>query len=750
MRQLNIELENCYGIQKMKHTIDFNEKNIAIIYAPNGTMKSSLANTFRARKANADPEERIYGEKSRYKITDENGNDVFGERIMVLNPIEEVTDDATQGLLMANEELRKKYILIYKRIEELKAILYQQLKANMGYTTRSSFDVENTLLQDWGYDKNKLFQCMEDIYKVLYSSDMACSLSADAINYKMMFNENVYKVFASGGTYELINSYEQKYNELVEKSLYMQKGIIDHNNYDNIGDSLNSNRFFGAKNEVILNAKDGSGFKKIASYEEYKRIIKQEKDKILNTQALRDIFNQINDVFKKNKETRDFNSFLQKNPDVIVELNDFDKFKKKIWIKAFLKAETAFKGLLDSYRKAQSELKILRETAQKERTDWEKALEIFKNRFVVPFKIELGNQEDVILSKDMPSFKYVFGNDKEGKVVTKDNLLAVLSTGERRAYYILNMLFSVLVAEKDGKEKLVIMDDVSESFDYKNKHAIIEYISDMSKCKGVNGQKIFKVILLTHNFDFYRTVASRLGIRKNSYIAYNDNKEIKFEECKYTKTLFGYFKERITKGEEKYIIAAIPFVRNLIEYTEGNQDVDYLKLTNILHYKEDTKTLTLMDVQGVFNKYWFKSGGATFAVGRESDLIYDFIIRQANSIECVEKLEIENKLILSMAIRLLAEEIMIKRIRENVLNGQQIISDILSDNSQTGALISAYKESISDGFVPILEQVSMFTPENIHLNSFMFEPILDMSLVHLHKLYEKVRDVYATEFGVSV
>lgn len=29
----------------------------------------------------------------------------------------------------------------------------------------------------------------------------------------------------------------------------------------------------------------------------------------------------------------------------------------------------------------------------------------------------------------------------------------------------------------------------------------------------------------------------------------------------------------------------------------------------------------------------------------------------------------------------------------------------------------------------------MMTPENIHLNSFMYEPILDMSYDHLKKLY---------------
>jgi hypothetical protein len=38
----------------------------------------------------------------------------------------------------------------------------------------------------------------------------------------------------------------------------------------------------------------------------------------------------------------------------------------------------------------------------------------------------------------------------------------------------------------------------------------------------------------------------------------------------------------------------------------------------------------------------------------------------------------------------------------------------------------------------ILKQVHLMTPENIHLNSFMFEPILDMSSEHLKRLFGEV------------
>ncbi len=46
MRSLKMELEHCYGIRKLEHTFDFRNSKAVAVYAPNGAMKSSLANTF--------------------------------------------------------------------------------------------------------------------------------------------------------------------------------------------------------------------------------------------------------------------------------------------------------------------------------------------------------------------------------------------------------------------------------------------------------------------------------------------------------------------------------------------------------------------------------------------------------------------------------------------------------------------------------------------------------------------------------
>lgn len=65
----------------------------------------------------------------------------------------------------------------------------------------------------------------------------------------------------------------------------------------------------------------------------------------------------------------------------------------------------------------------------------------------------------------------------------------------------------------------------------------------------------------------------------------------------------------------------------------------------------------------------------------------------------------------------------------------------LKKRNQSAWLYKEYKKNINDNAMEILEQVAMLTPENIHLNSFMFEPILDMSLLHLYDLYQEVKNL---------
>lgn len=109
---------------------------------------------------------------------------------------------------------------------------------------------------------------------------------------------------------------------------------------------------------------------------------------MLNTKELKDLFEKINKAISKNKDTQAFNAYLQQHPDVVAEYRDIDKFKKKVWVKVFDIYQAELHDLLEYYDKAQNDLKQLRDKAKSETTDWNRALDLFKKRFFVPFSIE--------------------------------------------------------------------------------------------------------------------------------------------------------------------------------------------------------------------------------------------------------------------------------------------------------------------------------------------------------------------------
>lgn len=102
-------------------------------------------------------------------------------------------------------------------------------------------------------------------------------------------------------------------------------------------------------------------------------------------------------------------------------------------------------------------------------------------------------------------------------------------------------------------------------------------------------------------------------------------------------------------------------------------------------------------------------------------------------LKAAEGINFENKIVLSIATRIAAEKFMIKKIKDD-----QFVAQITSN--QTSELFRKYAEKFGDDDPSkTLRRVLLMTPESIHLNSFMYEPILDMSDSHLRTLLADVR-----------
>lgn len=275
-----------------------------------------------------------------------------------------------------------------------------------------------------------------------------------------------------------------------------------------------------------------------------------------------------------------------------------------------------------------------------------------------------------------------------------------------------------------------MFDDIADSFDYKNKYAIVEYIRDITETE------YFYQLILTHNYDFYRTVSSRLDLeRKNKFHTFRNEDGVHIRVEKYQNNPFNHWKDQLPKtGNEDFLLAMIPFVRNIAEFS-GQRDVE-AALTKYLHIQEGSEGLNVGSLEELFKKViTFKS---ELSLSNKDKPVFDVLFDRAKAACALadEAIELESKIVLAMAIRIRSEKFMINRISDQAFVGG------IKSNQTFCLLQKVEKDGLVDADVlKCLKQVTLMTPENIHINSFMYEPILDMSNHHLKKLYERVSNL---------
>ena len=165
--------------------------------------------------------------------------------------------------------------------------------------------------------------------------------------------------------------------------------------------------------------------------------------------------------------------------------------------------------------------------------------------------------------------------------------------------------------------------------------------------------------------------------------------------------------------------------------TIGDNNNDYLLLTSCLHYKKNTDSITISQVNNVFTNHI--NAKSNIADSKFINLLFDV----ADNINIgTTEIELHNKLILSIAIRLLFEKKLF-----NKFNNWSIIDGFTKN--QTNELIDycVNNSLLTDEEKNISEKVKIMVSENIHVNAFMYEPIIDMSDEELINLYKIVKNM---------
>ncbi|RQS11419.1 hypothetical protein DIE07_11815 [Burkholderia sp. Bp9002] len=714
--KLNIDLKNCYGISELTHCFDFTTSSGYAIYAPNGFMKTSLSKTFDDHAKGRDSVDLIFADRiSSRVITDAAGASVAPDSIFVIEPYNQEFSSERTSLLLVNGAIKQQYDDALKQISEKLSALFTKLKQLSGLTGRT-VTPETEFLKSFG--STSIANLLESLEQKV--TETAPSKLADLV-YSEIFNDKTIALLESGAIKDQLEEYIQRYNDLVSKSDVLSKQF-NHYSAGTVNKQLTDNGFFAAKHTINLNTKGGK--KEVSSAAELAEKIEEERNKIFTDKGLAGKFDAI-DKKIQNVELRKFRDYLFDNQEILPELKNFKQLQKDLWIAYLANQKELFDQFLAQYRASKVTIEAAVKQAREERTDWEKVVATFNKRFFVPFTMSVSNQEDVILKGTKPSISFKFSDGEREGEVPRDSLLKVLSQGEKRALYILNILFEIQSRQKQGAFTILLVDDIADSFDYKNKYAIIEYLKDISNSGN------FYCIFLSHNFDFYRSISGRLNLKRECRLmAAKSGRKLTLSKEKYQKNPFMFWRENL--NEPSCCISAIPFVRNLAEYC--GHSADYLTLTSLLHVKQNTDTITLDDLCVIYKRILTDKAALVLAPANKT--VISVLIEEAEKIavDADEHIELERKIVISIAIRLIAERHMIKRI-----NNQPFV-DAITQN-QTIELLKEYKNRMlgTPEEVEKLEQVNLMTPENIHLNSFMYEPILDMGSSHLKALYTDVK-----------
>lgn len=720
MKRLNIELKNCHGIRELSASFKFKNGNSVAVYAPNGSMKTSFARTLADLATGSETQDRVFPDRKTIRsVKDQDGNDLdAGDVVVVLSYDEELGPTESTSTLLVNADLRKEYEVLQRDLLEARDELVAALKEQ----SKSKQDIISIVSRAFTQQDENFFTALVRLgYEIEEQEDAPF---AD-VPFDVLFNSKVQPILRTPALQSALSDYVTRLNELLDESAFFSRDSFTFYNATNVTKSLGDNGFFSAQHSILLHGQGGDS-KEVSSQADLDALIATEKQRITDDNALRKNLDAVEKALNKNVDTRAFFAYISEHVELLPEFINVDLFEQNLW-KSYIKThQEVYERVVTCFKDAEKRRKEIEQQAATESTQWERVIDIFNDRFFVPFRLTATNRDRVVLGQErLLKLGFEFEEGAERAAVDRGDLLEVLSNGEKKALYILNVLFEVETRKASGRETVFVIDDIADSFDYKNKYAIVHYLKEMSE------QSNFRLVLLTHNFDFFRTLESRsvVGYDRCFMAQKGESKVILSQAVGVKNPFIKDFKLKFFEDGMKRV-ACIPFVRNILEYTKGEDDPDYLKLTSLLHWKDDTSAITHQDLDSIFTGVFGDQGSWSSPTNSAIDLVTE----QANlALDADDGVNFENKIVMSIAIRLLSEAHMVDELAD-----PSFTSNIPAN--QTQALFNAYKNRGhgTRETREILDAVVLMTPENIHVNSFMYEPIIDMSDAHLRRLYREV------------
>lgn len=697
------KVENAFGIKSLHLNLENDKKMYQeLIYSKNGSFKTSFSNTL-YNLSNGTLEnvfDRLTDEKAILDISIlENGKEIknFDNRFVVFS--REIYEQHSKLLSDYSSELET-LTIDKKNSEYIKELLTEE-------TIEIKLQIDNYLK---GTGLN--FEILLDMFSNLEDGylDRIIQLLNTIINHEAqdISEINIKKIYQKA--YDIVD--QSEFQSKISNYIQVLENKINAQLFDKNFNENNCLQFINNvdKAKYLSETKSRGLFLKDKVYydiDEVKKIFEEEIKKISKDPEIIEQSKEITKLMGTAKESEFLKESIQKNPLLVKQLS---AGRKNILLSYLKSSSIDYNYWLEVVKKAKKELNNVLKIAQDKQTNFERAIEIYKNRFHPIFDIKIVNKAESMLGIKTPTITFYHNRYCEIPV-SETKLSQILSSGEKTT---LNILKFIVEYENCKKyHPFIILDDIVETFDYSNRYAFMEYINDLVNLD-------VPTIVMTHNFEFYRTVSKRIPKLRKSVASANSNGVVDIQ----TNNRINKNMENVLKCSNIYdFFCAIPYLREiktiLLEDTKT--------LDSCLHYKENTSKLQIKDIL-----LQFPSNAIENLKIDENDIYMEKLFEIADNLSGFDDFDIVKKTILSLSCRLLIE-------RKIIANNFNLLTNI--NANQTAQLLDLYGEKLFPDVKKYLEAVQLSTPEFIHANAFMYEPLIDINGKYLFDLYNQIKKI---------
>ena len=160
-----LSLFNCFGIEKLSHTFDFSNRKPYSIYARNGMMKTSFANTFQFLHEGKEAEicDKIFGYPGYAKV-EIDGRTIGKEQIFVVKSYESYYESNISPLLIKGQIQEQLQETLAARKQFLKILEKASgLKIQRTVQGKKKYELEPQIIEDFAFTENSILLNLDEL-----------------------------------------------------------------------------------------------------------------------------------------------------------------------------------------------------------------------------------------------------------------------------------------------------------------------------------------------------------------------------------------------------------------------------------------------------------------------------------------------------------------------------------------------------------------------------------------------------------